>query len=45
MRMQLQVARVDARTPVGTQGEGPREEMTLDGKHTVPFWVRWWRSL
>lgn len=45
MRMQLQVAPVEVRTPTGTNTEAPREEMTIDGKHTVPFWCRWWRSL
>ena len=45
MRMQLQVARVETRNPVGTQPQLPREEMTIDGRHTVPFWIRWWRSL
>ena len=40
MRMQLQVARVEARTPAGTQPEFPRRDTTIDGKHTVPFWRR-----
>ncbi|HEX6312705.1 MAG TPA: hypothetical protein VF152_13910 [Acidimicrobiia bacterium] len=45
MRLQLQVARVDARNPAGTQPRIPQPEITIDGKHTVPFWLRWWRSL
>ena len=44
MRMQLQVARVDARTVTEPQPPIPRSEM-IDGKHTVSFWRRCWRSL